>query len=139
MNINRHRPKTLLMQCLPDGSTGKLWAVAVFACFAVWALFLLVLSRRESYGFEGLVVLIGAAALAGIAYGSLVTATVLLARAAFKFLGDTVPLKLSPARTVRVAALAYVVHLAALGVLSALGMCKHDSPWYFGLLPMLWQ
>ena len=90
-------------------------------------------------GATGLAVIIGAALLLGLAYGSCFASVVLLGRAALKRLGDEVALNLSPAQAVRVAVLAYVVHVVALGVLFASGLWQLSSPWYLGLLALLWS
>jgi len=107
--------------------------------FGGWLSLFLVLSRRDSVGAAGVAVLVAGALLLGVAYGSFFTSIVLAARAAFKRLGDTVPLALPPIHAVRVALLAYAVHIVALGVLFVSGLWKSSSPWYLGLIAQLWN
>lgn len=139
MTIGRRISSAALGQWRPDRVTARLWLAAVTLSFGVWFSLFLVLSRAEPAGAAGAVVLMGGALLLGVAYGSFFTSISLVARAALKRLGDTVPLDLSPLHAVRVALLAYVAHIAALGVLFAFGLWKLSSPWYLGLVALLWS
>ena len=139
MNARSARSLSSLASFLPDLQACRLWAVAVFLSALVWLFLMTAAPASHSLGANELAVLVGAAFLLGVAYGSVFAAVVLIGRVFFRKLGETVPLALPDSRAFKVALLMYLVHTASVGLLLLAGMWKPSWPWYFGLVPYIWQ
>ena len=95
--------------------------------------------QSQNISFAGLAVYAGGSLLSGAAFGCFYGAVLVAANGLLNRASSKVKAFESGPRAIRVPFTFWLAHVGFVGTLAFFGMWKQPWPWFFGVLPFLWQ